>query len=308
MRDIASRLEDRRVLLTGGTGFIGRHLMQRLQAGGAEVHLTSRRPVDGPQDACNLHFHRVDLADRESTLALFDAIRPAVVFHLASRVAGSRALDLVHPTLTDNLCSTVHLLEGAARHGCERFVQVGSLEEPAAGEAHAVPSSPYAAAKAAASSYARMFHQLYDVPVVLARVFMVYGPGRQDENKLVPYVIRSLQRGESPTFSSGTRPVDWVYVGDVVEGFLRLALTEGVAGETVDLGTGELHTVRQMVETLFDASGAPTAPTFGGLQDRASEQIRRADVETTQRLLGWHPQVDVGEGTRETVRWFADNP
>ena len=304
-------LAGRPVLVTGATGFIGRHLVRRLVALGAEVHAgTRRRPEDvsfGP-DSPSVTCRQVDLADRDAVLALYDDVRPDVVFHLASRVAGSRDLELVHPTLSDNLCSTVHLLEAAARHGCERFVQVGSLEEPAEGDGVAVPSSPYAAAKAAASTYCRMFHQLYAVPVVRARVFMVYGPGPQDENKLVPYVIRSLLDGETPSFSSGTRPVDWIHVDDVVEGFLRLAVTPGLEDRLVDLGTGTLHTVRDMVEQLFTALDADTTPSFGGRNDRAQEQIRRADVERTRELLGWAPGIDVKDGVEQTVAWFRSHP
>ena len=160
------------------------------------------------------------MADDTGVADLFAEIRPRVVLHLASHVAGSRDLSLVRPTLRDNLLSSVHLLEQAALHGCDRFVLVGSLEEATDDSA---PSSPYAAAKAAATSYGRMFHALYDLPVVIARVFMVYGPGPQDERKLVPYVVRSLLDGETPSFSSGVRPVDWVFVEDVAEGLVRLA-------------------------------------------------------------------------------------
>ncbi|MEM6797563.1 MAG: NAD-dependent epimerase/dehydratase family protein, partial [Acidobacteriota bacterium] len=165
-----------------------------------------------------------------------------------------------------------------------------------------------AAAKAAASAYCRMFHDLYAAPVVVARLFMVYGPGRQDENKLVPYVIRSLLRGESPSFGSGTRPVDWIQATDVAQGFLRLATAPGLEGRRVDLGSGELHTVREVVEKLFERLAPGRTPHFGGRADRQAEQVRRADVETTERLLGWRPSLDLEAGLDATVEWFRGHP
>lgn len=294
-----------KVLLTGGSGFIGRHLLGRLEACGAEIHATTRSAalagLPGLPDL--VHWHTLDLADAAAVDALVAAVRPEVVFHLASHVAGSRDLSLVLPTLHANLVSTVYLMAALCHQGgCRRFVQAGSLEEPE--KADATPTSPYAAAKAGAAGYARMFHHLYGLPVVIARLFMVYGPGHQDEKKLVPYVIKSLLRGDTPTFSSGVRPVDWVYVEDVAEGLLRLATTEGVVGRRVDLGRGELHKVREVVEELFRQLAPEKTPSFGGLDDRPSEQIRQADSQATHDLLGWSPTTGLEEGLRRTITAF----
>ena len=122
-------------------------------------------------------------------------VRPDFVFHLAGLVKGARDRALVLPALEANLTATVRLLDAAAAHGCRRFVQVGSLEEPPIDQPATAPASPYAAAKTAATAYSRMYAELYAVPVAIARVFMVYGPGPQDDQKLVPYVTRALLAG-----------------------------------------------------------------------------------------------------------------
>ena len=290
-----------RVLLTGGSGFIGRHLLSRLDACGVEIHATTRgaTPAGLPGS-----WHSLDLADAGAVDALVEKVKPEVVFHLASHVAGSRDLSLVMPTFLGNLASTVYLMSSLARVGCcTRFVQAGSLEEPE--EADAVPASPYAAAKLGAAAYVRMFHHLYGLPIVIARLFMVYGPGPQDEKKLVPYTIKSLLRGDSPSFSSGVRPVDWVYVEDVADGLLRLATADGVVGGRVDLGRGELFTVRQVVEELFRQIAPDKTPSFGSLGDRPSEQVRSADVATTAARLGWAPPTPLAEGLRRTIAYFG---
>jgi nucleoside-diphosphate-sugar epimerase len=297
------QLDERTVLVTGASGFIGSHLCKRLLDGGARVHAISRRV--GQSQPTGISWHQIDLADSAGTKALTTAIRPELIFHLASYVSGSRELTAVIPTLHCNLVSTVNLLIAATEVGCKRMVLAGSLEEPPPGEAVATPASPYAAAKAASSAYGRMFHALYGTPVVLARLFMVYGPGQQDLRKLVPYTSLALLRGEVPQLSSGTRPVDWIYVDDVVSGLLVTACAPGIEGQSIDLGSGQLVTVREVVDMLVQITGAQVTPRFGSIADRPFEQVRIADAATTTARTAWLPITPLEEGLRQTVAWYA---
>jgi len=112
--------------------------------------------------------------------------------------------------------STVNLLTVAANIGCRRIVLLASLEEPEPGHTDAAPASPYAAAKWTSGTYGRMFHKLYQTPVVLVRPFMTHGP-RQDVRKIIPLLPSPLQ-DQAPKLASGQRQVDWIYVDDVIEG------------------------------------------------------------------------------------------
>jgi len=194
------RFDGERVLVTGASGFIGSHLCRVLGQQGAEIHATSRRPRPAPPGS--VHWYEADLTDIESSRALLRSVKPDVIFHLAGRVTAAPTLDLVLPTFHSLVGGAVNLLVAATETGCRRFILPGSVNEPAYDAAEPMPSSPYAAAKSAASAYARMFHGVFGAPVVVARLFVTYGPGQQ-ASKLVPYVTRCLLRG-GPTGSTST--------------------------------------------------------------------------------------------------------
>jgi UDP-glucose 4-epimerase len=293
------------VLVTGASGFIGSHLVDRLTQAGLEVHGVSRRAI--PHAGGAVRWWQADLADAEAVREVVQGVAPAVIYHLASHVAGARDVGLVMPTFASNLQSTVNLLAAAVEAGGARVILTGSMEEPVPGGLDAVPCSPYAAAKYAATGYARMFHALYGLPVVTLRVFMVYGPGQQDVRKLVPYVVLSLLRGEAPRLMSGERQVDWVFVNDVVDALVAAGAPSEAAGRTLDVGSGQVARVREIVERLVELIDPKIVPQFGAVPDRALEQVRVADVGPTEAVLGWKPATALDEGLRRTIDWYASH-
>jgi UDP-glucose 4-epimerase len=311
-----------RVLVTGASGFIGKALCGKLIASGVEVHGISRnlpagadarhwtRSITGSMrhsaQASKIHWWNADLVELEAARTLIRAIRPDATFHLASLVTGSRTLEMVLPTFQNNFMTTINLLIGTAEHNAGRIVLAGSFEEPDGVDS--TPPSPYAAAKFSGSLYARMFHALYGVPFVAAKMFMVYGPGQQDHTKLIPYVIITLLRRGAPKLSSGVRLVDWVYVDDVVDGLIACAQTPGIDGRTVDLGSGEMHSIREIVEQLGNLVPCHIDPLFGALPDRPFERIQKADIAGSYELIGWQPSTSLQAGLARTIEWYKKNP
>lgn len=292
----------RKILVTGASGFIGSHLCQRLHAAGAEVHAISRRSRATEENG--LHWWRGDVSELATVQQVLTATKPDTIFHLASHVVGARDLDVVGPTFRSNLMSTVNLLTVANEIGCRRIILTGSLEEPELGNPRGVPSSPYAAAKWAGNAYARMFHALYELPVVILRVFMVYGPAQQDLRKLIPYVILSLLRGQAPQLTTGQREIDWIYVEDVVSGLVAASQAANVEGSTIDLGSGELISIRTVVEHLVHFINPHIEPVFGAVRDRPFEQERVADVKTAHMMLEWKAATPLEEGLKRTISWY----
>jgi nucleoside-diphosphate-sugar epimerase len=290
-------------LITGGAGFIAGHLRSVLRDAGVSVHAAGRRAVQ-LDDA--VKYWQVDLTDFAATRSVIESIRPDFVFHLASHVMGAPNREFVLPTFHSNLQTTVNLLTAVADVGCKRVLLTGSFTEPESRDERHIPSSPYAAAKWASSDYGRMFNAMYGVPVAIARVFMVYGPGQLDPTKLVPYVIRSLLRGEAPRITGGGRLVDWIFARDVAEGLLSLAVASNVGGLTFDLGSGHLVSTADLVQKICDKMGGRIRPLLGALPDRPFEPTAVARIDQTQRCLGWLPRVSLDEGLERTIVWYRD--
>lgn len=288
-------LSTRRYLVTGGRGFIGRHLLARLVAQGAEVHATTRSAT--PPTDPRVRWWRVDLADAAATEELVTRLRPDVVIHLAGRADGTRRLDAVVPILTDTLLTTVAVLAAAARLPRCKVVAAGSVED---GDHQPGVHSPYAASKAAAATYTALFHGLWQLDVTVLRLAMVYGPDDPNAHRLIPSVVAAFREGRRPAVSSGTRRIDWVYVDDVVDAFLAAADGDG-AGGVFDIGSGTLVSIRDTVRMVGAAMGTAIDPAFGAVGDRPLERELRADPKPALRGLGWRPRVSLPEGVARTV-------
>jgi nucleoside-diphosphate-sugar epimerase len=290
-----------KILVTGASGFIGRHLCRRLLRDGHDIHATSRRVMF--DRGSGLTWHLADFSDLAAASRVIGAVRPDIVYHLAGAVGASPDFSLILPTFQSLLTSTVNLLVAAQDHDCRRIVLCGSLTEPSLDGDMVTPQAPYAAAKWAAAGYARMFYSLYDTPVVMLRPFMTYGPG-QARTKLIPSVTLSLLRREPPRLSSGKYSSDWVYIADVIEGFVAAATTPGIEGKTIDLGTGSLVPMTEIVDSLVTIVGHDVTPEFGALPDRPGENVVTADTATAAEDLGWRAETSLEAGLRKTVSWY----
>ena len=279
----------RRVLVTGADGFIGTYLCRHLEADGARL-FPMRRAQHG------------DLSDAGVAERVIE-FQPEVIFHLASLVTSGDSLELVVPVTVAGFVAAVRLLSAAAAARTGRVVLAGSMREP---EGDEPPMSAYGAAKGAQSAYARMFHALYGLDTVVARMFTVYGPDERNPERFVPYVTRALLRGEPAKMSSGRRDIDWIYIDDAVDGLLRLGATDGLGGARIDIGSGSVANVRTLADAVARMTGSRSELLFGALPDRDREPVRVANVEETYRRIGWRPAVSLEEGLRRTVAWYQD--
>ena len=302
MSNSIKQLSGKKVLITGASGFLGSHLCERLCENNVEIHAISRTERTSHRNS--LQWWHGNMEDIEVAQHLFHTIKPDVVFHLSGMVTGAAGAELVLPTFNSLLVSTVNVLTVAAKTGCDRVISIASLEEPEPGQNEATPISPYAAAKWASSAYSRMFHQLYQTPIVLVRPFMTYGPG-QNVHKIIPSVTLSLLQSEAPKLASGQRQVDWIYIDDVISGMLAAAQVPHVEGCTFDLGSGALVSIRSVVQQLTNLVNPQIEPLFGALPDRPVEKVRVANTAYTYDKLKWQPVTSLETGLEHTVNWYG---
>lgn len=293
-----------KVLVIGATSFIGSHLISELKKHGAVIFVTTR--IKSPDTNGDLVHLSLDITDLFAVEQVIKDIRPDYIFNFAGHVNGGRGMEHVWPSFKVNLEGTINLLTAVKRYSCKRLILLGSLEEKQVENQLIQPVSPYAASKIASSAYTRMFHALFETPVVIAQLFMVYGPNQKDHLKLVPYTILSILNGETPSFSSGIREADWIYVTDIVEGLIQAATFPGIEGTTIQFGTGQLCAIKEVVSNLFDLLEVDIDPIFGEIEDRRSEIVIAANVAETKQLIAWEAKVPLSEGLKKTVRWYKE--
>lgn len=306
----------KRVLLTGGTGFVGANLVRRLLREGHDVHLAVRPGYQSWRLAdclADLHVHPVELASAEAADALAAQVRPEWVFHLAAYGAYSSQTQ-VQAIVQTNVVATVCLLEACARAGFESFVHTGSSSEygfkdhaPAEDE-WVDPNSHYAVTKAAATQYCRFMARQRRLPVTTLRLYSVYGP-YEEPTRLIPTLIVRGLAGELPPLVNPAIARDFVYADDVVEACL-LAAAQPVAepGAVYNVGTGVQTTIREAVEVARRALGIAGQPEWGAMPDRAWDTgVWVANNAAIRAALGWQPRFSFAEGFARTVKWLRED-
>ena len=295
----------RHVLVTGGTGFIGRHLTARLLEAGADVWVgVYPQEAAGRIAALSDRVKRVPLDIQDAQSALYAAGRAPfqVVFHLAAVGVTDPGIDPAL-ALTVNAKGTVHLLAALRGRDVQRVVITGTSLEYGARETREGldPINAYAASKVAAWAFGRMFWRAYGLPVVTARLFQVYGPG-QLPPALVPATIRAALTGQDFAMTPGGQERDFVYVKDVVEGLLAAASAPDAEGQSLDLGTGTAQPIRQVVERAWLLARGTGEIRAGALPYRPGEIVHIvADADHTAALTGWRWRTGLDSGLRATI-------
>jgi UDP-glucose 4-epimerase len=306
----------KRVMLTGGSGFVGANLVRRLLADGCEVHLLLR-PNFSPwriKDILNdLHVHPIEFHDAANLDSVIKSIRPEWVFHLAAAGAYSWQTDLAAMIQT-NIIGTINLVEACLRTGFDTFINTGSSSEygfkltAPAETTWLEPNSHYAVTKASASQYCRYIAQSKDVRVNTLRLYSVYGP-YEDPRRLMPSLIRHGLKGELPPLVNPDIARDYIHINDVVDAFLLAAKKEAQeTGAIYNIGSGKQTSLKEVVELARQEMGINTEPDWGSMLARIWDtNTWVANIQKASTELGWSPQLGLQEGFRSTVQWYSKN-
>ncbi|MCC7125975.1 MAG: GDP-mannose 4,6-dehydratase [Acidobacteria bacterium] len=309
------------VLVTGGGGFIGSHLVERLVQEGAEVralvHYRSTGSagwLDRSPSLKDVEIVRGDLRDRD---LVNGAMRGRhVVFHLGALIAIPYSYDAPASYVDTNVLGTLHVLQAARECGVTRVVHTSTSE--VYGTAQRVPideqhplqaQSPYSASKIGADKIAEAFHLSFDLPVVTVRPFNTYGP-RQSARAVIPTLITQALTDQPIRLGNVTPTRDFVFVADTVDGFVRAGAARDAVGHTINLGTGREISIADLATTIARLCGttAHIERDERRVRPGASEVERLcADNRKAASVLGWAPLVTLEQGLQQTIAWLRDH-
>ncbi len=327
----------RNILITGGAGFIGSHVVRRFVTLYPEYHiinldkLTYAGNLDNLRDVAdkeNYTFVKGDICDFEAVLSLLKEKRIDGIIHLAAESHVDRSIENPFEFAQTNVLGTLSLLQ-AARHYWEslpekyegkRFYHISTDEVYGALELDGgmfredtpyAPHSPYSASKASSDHFVRAFHDTYGMPTVISNCSNNYGPNQYPE-KLIPLFIKNICEGKPlPVYGKGENVRDWLYVEDHAHA-IDLIFHKGGIAETYNIGGNNewrnIDLIKLLIKEVDSQLGNEkgySLPLISYVTDRAGHDLRYAiDSSKLQRELGWSPSLQFEEGIKKTVSWY----
>ena len=314
-------MQNKRVLITGGAGFIGSELVRQVVAQGSEAIVVDnlvngrRENLEDLRDLPSSQFQLIE-SDIRNTDLMVDLMSDVdVVFHLAC-LGVRHSIHSPHENHEVNATATLNLLHAAKTLGVGRFVYVSSSEVygtarwvPMTEEHPTLPMTVYGAAKLAGECYTRAFYQTYDYPTVVVRPFNAYGPRchhEGDSGEVIPkFLLRCMAGKPMVIFGDGTQTRDFTYVGDTAKGILMAGFTDNVVGKTINLGSGFEITVNDLAKEIALILGKSDVEII--YDESRPGDVLRLYAETAQasQLLGFKPQTTLSEGLLRLKEWYS---
>lgn len=307
------------MLVTGGAGFIGSHLVRGLLDRGARVRVLDNLSTGSSsrleQFGGRIEFNQGDLRSYEECLAACRGVK--VVFHEAAVPSVPLSVEEPAPSHDSNINGTFNLLRAAVACGVKRFIYAGSSsaygdapELPKRENMAPDPKSPYAVQKLAGEHYCRAFFECYGLETVTLRYFNVFGPGQNPKSQYaaaIPAFITAILRGEPPTvYGDGEQSRDFTYIDNVVHGNWLAARMAKASGDVINLACGDQITLNHVIARINAITGRNIAVRY--VATRAGDvRHSRADVTRARQLLGFTTQVDFEEGLRRTIEHYRNN-
>ncbi len=316
------------ILITGGAGFIGSHVVKRFVTLYPGYHIINLDKLTYCGDLDNLKevahaenytFIKGDICDNKFLKSLFEEYKPEAIIHLAAESHVDNSIDNPNVFIQTNVVGTCNLLNMAVKYNVERFYHVstdevyGDLEledSPFVETTPYNPNSPYSASKASSDHFVRAYGSTYNLNYVISNCSNNYGPNQYPE-KLIPKVIKSIIKKETiPVYGKGDNIRDWLYVEDHAKA-IDLIFHRGLMGETYNIGGDTEKTNLDLVRILCNEIDFLTnnqnssTELIKFVEDRKGHDFRYAiNSDKIKKELGWEPDTPFMYGIRETIDWY----
>jgi UDP-glucose 4-epimerase len=312
-------VRSQRILITGGTGFIGSHLTRKLISDGHQVHVLCRPGSDAGRiaEVSTSGVWECDLLNRQQVQKVLAAVKPATIYHLA----GDSKLRHLDPALAgagesidSNILSSVNLF--VAANSCppelDLLVRLGGLEEYGRGPVPYVesqreqPVSPYSASQVAGTHYLQMLAPHLNYRALTVRPALIYGPA-QSFDFLIPALIEHCLQGRDFSLSSADQGRDLLYIDDLIDALVLFLKTPIPSGEIINVGAGREYMMADVAAEIVRRTGAKIRLIKDAALTPGQVEHLYCSAEKARRLLGWRQTVDIEEGLQRTIDSFRSS-
>ena len=301
------------ILITGGAGFIGSHLVSALVARGDTVRVFDNLSSGTETNLTGLDIELVvqDIRDENAVVQAMEGVD--TVIHLAAFVSVPASMEDPATCYETNVMGSLNILHAAKQAGVRRVVLAssaavyGERDEIVSEIDTPIPVSPYAASKLSMEHLAQMFSRAYGLETVCLRFFNVFGPRQSPDSPYAAAIPRFTQdlidKNQVTILGDGSQTRDFVYIEDVVQGIIKASEVDGVGGEVYNLAGGKSLSILELVGILHRFFPEAREPKYGPAR-KGDIHFSQANIEKAIRSLGYRPEVSVEEGLRHTVEWF----
>jgi len=305
-----------KVLITGGTGFVGANLVRKLVNEGYDVYVIHRKSSNmwRLEDIKKTFTSIVcDLMERDSLFKIIETIKPDFIIHLAI-YGGLPGQKDEHITMDTNLKGTINLVEALESIDYKCFINTGSSSEygpkncPMSEDLVCNPINIYGVAKLAATNYCNYVARIKNRCIGTLRLFSPFGDF-EEKGRLIPHLITNIIDGNDVKLANPKAVRDFIYIDDVIDLYLKiLANPEKLKGEVFNVGLGTQECIEYIAKTVKNIEESPSNLVFGALDGRCSDtEMWFSDNKKVKETFNWKPQFTIEDGLKKSIKWFRDN-
>lgn len=311
---------EKRILITGGLGFVGVNLYQYLKKYDIDPFIIDYyKKIDSidpnflPFCLDDLNYTNVNLVNRKDVLEIISEINPHYIIHLASLTNLDKDIDTALLATDINIKGTLHILDALKRTAIEGFVFLSTSDvyggtNPPFNESQCIlPASPYSVTKASAEYFCLLFNKIDNLPVSILRSFNLFGP-YQKSNRIIPYIITKLLKGEEVDLTYGEQKREFNYIDNLSEAILLSLTNQKSYGRIINIGSGNSISIKELAVKIANTFGLVSKLKFGSLPYRANEIFDMySDNTLAKEILNWSPKIDFDSGLKKTIDWYITN-
>lgn len=314
-----SSFKNKKVLITGGLGFVGVNLYLTLKKNNIEPsildYFTNIKNVDQsflPFQIDNINYHNVNLVNRKEVSETISDINPDFIIHLASITDLKKDLETALIATDINIKGTLHLFDAIKKIPVEGFVFLstsdvyGGVNPPFIESQRIIPASPYSVTKATTEYFSLLFHKIDNLPITVLRSFNLFGQ-YQRLNRVIPFIIMKLIKGEEVDLTLGEQKREFNYIDNLIDAILLSLTNEDSYGKIINIGSGISISIKELALKIATRFDLVSKLKFGATPYRANEIWDMYCANSfAKKILNWTPKINFETGLKRTIDWYVE--